>query len=266
MTSESRPKSETVRQSFGESNIPGKVKVRFSNENDVDRVMSFYLSNPHPGYAPREVTPERIKDGHAIIVEDEGGQIWGASVSYTLNSEVNIPENGTHSWSEIGTTRIILNGCGLYPFMIASQALMVHFEDAPNEFIYADIHTTNEGVIALLNGKLQWPEIDPPDDLHDRVQSMLADDKKGIPANYYKCGVQQLPHQAQTVLDVIDNDGATHKSGQKILFDFSEFPLFSQYLERLKELAALSGQEADVTQVPKSESVDVDPPEFIQDH
>lgn len=229
-----------AKDAFSNSNIPSKVKIRFSTPADVERIIAYYESNPHPGYAPREATPGQIRDGRAILIEDDGGTIWGASVEYGFFSE-NQDENASNpAWAEIGTTRITLNGCGLYPVIIAAEALYAYLDNTPEQCVYADVHQGNEQVIKLLHGKLQWPEYDAPDELTQISQGSLDESKKGIPVNYYKCGEEQLPHQAATVMSMIKSGGLQHKSGQFIEVDLSDFPLATTYIQDMERLAAQS--------------------------
>lgn len=233
-----------LRHAFEDANIPPKVKVRFTTPEDVDKVMDYYTSNPSDGYAPREITPGRIAEGQAIIAEDEGGQIWGASVTYELRAP-DYDDHPQHCWSEAGTTRITLNGCNLLSLFFASQALYEQFTKPPRHFVYADIHQNNAAMNYMMQEKVKWKLIPQPPDLHEVCQASLAEDKKGIPVNYYRCGEEELPLQARFVLTAIKQGGLNHKSGLKVEIDFSEFPLANEYKSRLEELAGQMPQAVD---------------------
>lgn len=237
LTTKQPTQNSQLKKAFEDANIPPKVKIRFTRSEDVEKVMAYYEANPADGYAPREMTPDQIAQGQAIIAEDEGGQIWGASVTY----EYRIPDRQGHDqqcWSEAGTTRITLNGCNLLLFFFASQALYEEFTNPPRHFIYADAHQNNEAMNYMMQNKVKWTLIPQPEDLHEVCQATLADDKKGIPVNYYICGQDELPLQAHVVLSVIEKGGFDHKSGLKVEVDFSEFPLALEHKKRLVELAS----------------------------
>lgn len=226
---------------FGQWNFPRNLKVRQTGPSDAPRVMAFYASNPHPSYAPRDITHERVRDGHALIVEDSAGSIWAASIDYEMAVELN-SQGGVKNWSEIGTTRSILNGCGIYQLINAVQALTIHFDYPPSEFIYLDIHESNEKAIGLMNKTLQWKDIQPCADLFSLSQGSLSEEKQGIPVKFFQCTEENLTQMARIILDVINADGLTHKSGQSIEVDLSDLSLVHTHFDKLKELAAQAAE------------------------
>lgn len=232
-----KPEKTDLSGVFSDQNIPSKIKVRLTRPEDVEKVIAYYEANPSDGYAVRDMTAERIANGQAIIAEDEGGQIWGASVTYELRA-ADYDDHPQHCWSEAGTTRITLNGCNLLSFFFASQALYEQFTNPPRHFVYADIHKSNEAMNYMMQEKVKWKLIPQPQDLHEVCQASLAEDKKGIPVNYYRCGEQELPLQARVILDAVEQGGLMHKSGLKVGIDFSDFPLANEHRPELEKWAA----------------------------
>lgn len=228
----------------GASGTPLSITVRFSEAADAPRVMTYYNQNPDPAYAPRNNpgapgidTESRIREGQAIIIEDANGTIHGASVCYRHAID---PNTNAHRWSELGTTRITLNGCDLYPFMIAAQSVYAHIQERPGDFIFADIHKKDETkkVLYLLGTKLRWPIFNPEQALKDETQKSLDPSKRSIPVDYLQCDDAALAHQARVVIDRIDAGALNHKpSGSLIRLDLSRFALAGALRPALDQLA-----------------------------
>ncbi len=224
--------------------LPKTLTVRFSEAADSRRVMDFYLQHPDPAYAPRHNpgapgidTLTRIREQQAIIIEDETGIIHGASVCYRHGINQN---SSTHRWSELGTTRITLSGCDLYPFIVASQAVYAHIQERPQDFIFADIHKKDatKKVLYLLGTKLRWPIFVPEQSLKNETQKSLDPSKRNIPVDYLKCDSAALAFQASVVLDRLKTGVLHHKpSHTDIALDLSRFSLAKTLHSNVIQLA-----------------------------
>jgi len=230
------PKAEDLTQTQDTQRV---MRLRFSRKCDVERLTEYYGENTHENVYVRDpaVLRERIESGAAIILEDDQGHIHGASISYPITLEKG--GETCHVWSELGSTRITLNGFGLYPYMVAAQTLQGFMVEPPYNCFVAEVDVDNAAVIGLLHGKLQWPEYDAPKSLTDKMEDSVKEGEEIVPVNWYHCGPETLQHQAQVVKKLVDNPVLVNKkTGETIELDLSQFQLANAFKPALEQLAA----------------------------
>lgn len=216
-----------------------RMKLRFSRKSDVAKLNEYYSDNTHQNVYVRDpdVLRERIESGAAILLEDEDGNIQGASIAYPIT--LDNCNQSCHVWSELGSTRITLNGFGLYPYMVAAQTVQGFMVEPPDNCFVAEVDVDNAAVIGLLHGKLQWPEYDAPKALTEKMEDSVKDGEEIVPVNWYHCGPETLQHQAKVVKQLVDTPVLRNKkTGEEIEIDLSEFQLAHAFKPALEQLAA----------------------------
>ena len=221
-----------------EADMPSQRRrfvLRFSRQEDTQKLMEFYNENTHENVYVRDpdVLEERIRNGAAIIFEDEHGNIQGASVAYPIENA-----KGEHEWTELGSTRITFNGFGLYPYMVAAQTIQGFMVEPPEDSFVAEVDIDNDAVISLLHGKLQWPDFDAPEELTDKMEDSVKDGEEIMPVNWYHCGPESIAHQAQVVKKLVDNPVLYNKRTEETVdVDLSQFPPAKHFRQALERLA-----------------------------
>lgn len=218
------------------SQEPKKYYVRFSSLEDMPRINEFYKENPHKNVCERNTDlMERLADNGAItIIEDESGKIVGASISYPLVVEKDGMEE--YKWSEIGTTRMSLNGFpGLFNVMIAMQSLRAYLVEPPEEKFVCQM----EGApVRAMAAKLGFRPFTPTQQIIDISDATLSAVTSSGSENWYQAGPEALPVMAKLMRDAIDKPYLENpKTGERIVLDFSKSRFFRLFEEEIRNLA-----------------------------
>jgi hypothetical protein len=218
---------------------PAKYFVRFSQDEDFDKISAFYDVNSHKNVLKREhdLMKQLTEDGAVVIVEDEKGNIVAASITYAHKAK---DEHGVEhiQWQELGTTRCVLNGYpGLFDAMIAMQTLRAFLVEPPDNMFVAQMETTP---VQNLAKKLGWRAMgeDPPDAMLEAKKKTVSDGH-ATKNDWYVCGMEALPTMAKWMEATIENPVITNKkTGQQIELDFTKSSFFNMFKDEIKNLAA----------------------------
>jgi hypothetical protein len=249
---------QTAQPSVYKPDLDEVFRVRFSVPTDLDRILTFQAENSHTWVLARkkEEYKERARHGAAVLVENEQKELVGCSLSYPLS--VNDTHHcSRHIWTEMGSTRIILNGYKLYQLMVAATAVQQFLMQPPEDRFVAEVDIPNTAVHRLLGGtvtqgkydNLGWTPFAQVPPALPTASTGTVDLHDGQPVIWYQCGIEHLPHQARVVKSYIDQpvierfnkaaNGEAPKLAGRIRLDFSQFQLahlLSNYL------ASLAGQ------------------------
>jgi len=211
-----------------------KFYMRFSNASDTQKVLDYYNSNQHKHIAVREpeIFAERVRNGAVVIVEDEQGKIQAASISYPLEKD------GKHKWTEVGSTRISLNGFGLLPYLYAAQTLHTFMFEPPEDRFVLETDNDNDKMQALLE-KMQWAGLKKNGDIHKAAKDTMDPNSASDDVKWYQMGAEHMPHQARTLLKLEANPVLTNKrTGESIEMDLSGMVILRKGVKPvLQELA-----------------------------
>src|ERR1700733_14489640 len=111
-----------------------KLFVRFSTSKDEKDIFDFYKKNEHTFVFLRdaEVWKERIASGAVTMIHDDSGKIVAASISYPIMHK-SADGNDVHQWTEIGSTRVALEGIGLFNALVSAQVLRAYMLEPPKD-------------------------------------------------------------------------------------------------------------------------------------
>lgn len=198
---------------------PGRRKfyMRFTNASDTRKVIDYYNSQKHKHIAVREpdVFAERVRNGAVVILEDEKGDIQAASISYPLEHK------GRHRWTEVGSTRISLNGFGLLPYLYAAQTLHTFMFEPPDDRFVLETDNDNDKMQALLE-KMKWAGLKLDKDMHKAAKDTMDPNSASDDVKWYQMGPEHMPHQARTLLKLDANPVLKNKrTGEEIEIDLS---------------------------------------------
>lgn len=215
-----------------------KLYVRFSTSKDEQDIFNFYSENEHAFVAKREegIWKERIASGAVTMVHDEDGKIVAASISYPVMGK---DKNGdeTHKWTEIGSTRVALDGIGLFKTLISAQVMRAYLLEPPEDRFAMEIIIGNEHSkhVFMKNGATPF---DIPDDMRDKILSTLKPESKDIQVEWFQFGVEIIPQFAQNILDAEAAPAIAHKgTGEKYEIDFSRCALTTMFRDALEDAA-----------------------------
>lgn len=215
-----------------------KLYVRFSTSKDEKDIFDFYSENEHEFVAKREdgIWRERIASGAVTLVQDEDGKIVASSISYPVTG-TDEKGNETHKWTEIGSTRVALDGIGLFRTLISAQVMRAYLLEPPEDRFAMEIIIGNEHSkhVFMKNGATPF---DIPDDMRDRILSTLKPESKGIEVEWFQFGVEVIPQFAKNILDAEASPKITHKAtGEEYEIDFSRCALTVMFREALEDAA-----------------------------
>jgi hypothetical protein len=218
---------------------PQKSYVRFSNENDHEKLMAFYGRNPHDHVFDRQsdIMQKLADDGSVVLVESEKGEIVGASISYPLFA----PENGVeqHKWTEIGTTRMVLNGYpGLFDVLIGMQVMRAYLVEPPEERFVCQMKSA---AVQGMAQRMGFRPFVPSEEIVKVSDDTLVPDGAGVNSgfeNWYALGREAFPTLARLMSDTLDKPYIENKkTGEKINLDFSRSKFFQMFEPELRDLA-----------------------------
>jgi hypothetical protein len=213
-----------------------KLFVRFSTSQDEEAIFDFYNDNKHEFVFQRdpEVWKERISSGAVTMIHDEEGTIVASSISYpVMKTDKN--GNDVHEWTEIGSTRVALDGIGLVKPLVSAQILRAYLLEPPNDRFALEILLGNEHSKYVFT-KLGAAPFDIPAEMSEKVNATITSAKK--PVEWFQMGVETIPGLAQNVLDGQKNPVLKNKkTGEEYELDFSRCILVSQFHDEVKALA-----------------------------
>ena len=215
-----------------------KLYVRFSTSKDEQDIFDFYAENQHAFVAKREdgVWKERIASGAVTLIQDEDGKIVASSICYPIMSK-NEKGEEIHKWTEIGSTRVALDGIGLFKTLLSAQVMRAYLLEPPEDRFAAEIIIGNEHSkhVFLKNGATLF---DIPEEMRQQVISTLKPESKGIIVEWFQIGVEVIPQFAQHILDVEKNPKVTHKAtGIEYELDFSKCVLTTMFKSQMQDAA-----------------------------
>lgn len=231
-----------------------KIFVRFSNIEDFDKIMQFYVENPHDNVAGRhEDLMRALADNGSIILLEEAatGKVVGASISYPLFVKQGDVEQ--QKWLEIGTTRMSLNGYpGLFDVMIGMQVLRSYLVEPPEERFVAQMESTAVRKMANRLGFRPYTPSQELVDISDKTLDIEAGTSYGF-ENWYSGGPEMLPVLAKYMEKVLGDPQLKHpKTGDVVELDFSKSKFFKLFKEDITNLAQKSLGDPDSPDYTKS--------------
>ena len=215
-----------------------KLYVRFSTAQDLDAVREFYTKNTHEFVFQRDaaVVKERVEAGAVTIIEGADGKIVASSISYPILAKDD-QGNETHKWTEIGSTRIALEGAGVFKALISAQVLRAFFLEPPDDRFVLEIVQTNARSVNVFQ-KLGSQPFAVPDELTQAVQKTIAPSSQGAAVTWYQLGPEAVPDLAKNIVELMANPVLKNKvTGQEYEIDFSKCVLQSMFLDEVKKLA-----------------------------
>lgn len=230
---------------------PTKLYIRFSNQDDHEKIIEFYSRNPHKNVCDRnkQLMQTLADNGSITIIEDENGTIVGASISYPLMSE----KEGVASqkWLEIGTTRMVLNGFpGLFDVMIAMQSLRAYLVEPPDDRFVCQMESP---AVRKMAHKLGFRPFAPSKELVDVSDATVTATESSGYDNWYSAGPEALPVLAKLMREAIDKPFLENaKTGEKIKLDFSKSKFFRVFEDEIRNLADRDFGDPDTPDMSKS--------------
>ena len=221
-----------------------KLYVRFSNSGDVEAIRNFYQENQHQFVFQREpeVVRERVEAGAVTIIEDSKGNIVASSISYPI-IVTDEEGNSAQKWTEVGSTRIALEGAGVFKTLISAQILRAVLLEPPEDRFVLEIVKANARSTNVFQ-RLGSQPFDVPEDLTRAVQKTIAPTSQGAEVTWYQLGPETIPYLAKNLVECMNNPVLTNKqTGQEYELDFSKCPLQTLFKAELEKLAGISPDE-----------------------
>ena len=208
-----------------------KLFVRFSTSQDETAIFDFYAENQHQFVFQRnpDVWKERIASGAVTLIEDENGKIVASSISYPI-----VDSNGVQQWTEIGSTRVGLDGIGLVTPLLSAQVLRAYLLEPPEDrFVLEIVIGNNHSKHVFM--KLGATLFDIPDGLHEKVKSTIAPGSGKQTVEWFQMGAETIPDLAKNIKDTILKN---KKTGEEYELDFSRCALVIHFKQEVEGLAA----------------------------
>ncbi|MBI1214265.1 MAG: hypothetical protein GC185_00435 [Alphaproteobacteria bacterium] len=217
-----------------------KLYVRFSTAQDEQKIFDYYTENEHEFVAKRdpEIWKERISSGAVTLIEDEQGKIVASSISYPLMTK-DADGNDAHTWSEIGSVRVTLDGIGLFKTLMAAHVMRSYMLEPPDDRFAIEIVIGNEHSkhVFLKEGATPWQI---PDELRKLVEDTMSPDDDTGAVEWFQLGVEAMPHFAQQLLKQEANPKLVNKkTGEEYELDFSKCVLTTTLRDQLEKLSGL---------------------------
>lgn len=215
-----------------------KLFVRFSTSKDEKDIFDFYKKNEHTFVFQRdaEVWKERIASGAITIIHDDGGKIVAASISYPIMQKS--PQgDDMHQWTEIGSTRVALEGIGLFNALVSAQVLRAYMLEPPKDRFVLEIVLGNDHSKHVFTKLGATPYKIPPE-LAQAVKSTIAPGSGKAPVEWFQIGAEAIPAIAKKFADAAKNNVMVNKkTGEEYELDFSRCVLMTTFSDEVKELA-----------------------------
>lgn len=229
------------------SQMPAREKlyVRFSTKDDTAAISEFYKDNKHPFVFQRDpdIVAERAASGAVTLIEDEKGRIVASSISYPIVvSDGN--GNDVQKWTEIGSTRIALEGAGVFKALISTQIARAFLLEPPDDRFVLEIFKDNERSTNVFK-KLGAVPFSVPDELVKTVSKTLVPTGEDANVIWYQLGPDAMPGLAKNVIECLENPILRNKqTGQEYELDFSRCPLGTLLRPALDKLAGIPPDES----------------------
>lgn len=215
-----------------------KLFVRFSSSSDEEAIFDFYERHQHEFVAKRDpdIWKERISSGAVTIIHDEDGNIVASSISYPVTRK-NADGEEVHAWTEIGSTRVALDGLGLIRALLSAQVLRAYLLEPPEDrFALEIIHGNEHSKHVFL--KAGATSFDIPDEMREKVLSTLSPEDQGIQVEWFQLGVEVIPQFARTLLEIEANARIVNKkTGEEFEIDFSQCVLITMFREQVEDMS-----------------------------
>lgn len=216
-----------------------KLFVRFSTSKDEQVIFDFYNQNQHEFVFQRDpdVWKERIAAGAVTLIHDEDGNIVASTIAYPL-MQTDKNGNEVHQWTELGSTRITLDGIGLASVLISAQILRAYLLEPPDDRFVCEIVVGNTHSKHVYT-KIGATPYDVPPDLHEKVKATVVPGSGQATVEWFQFGAEVMPQFAQTVLDHQKNNIIKNKkTGEEYELDYSRCVLVTQFDTEVKDLAS----------------------------
>ncbi len=224
-------------RSFADAGEP-VIVIRFSKPEDKDKILAFYKDYKHKHVESRDssILEDKINSARVFMAEDKAGTLSTASVAYDF-----VTPGASHrekaTWIEIGSTRSVLQGVGLYPFIVSTQVIYEFLRNPPQDKFIAAVYKDNQPVVDMLHKKVGWKYFTP-----DKILADTTDLTPDLPKLHcLEATSDCLPNMARIVLDHIrrgETQGLLNKkTGQYVKLDLCEFALANELRPMLEELA-----------------------------
>lgn len=214
-----------------------KLYVRFSTPADEKAIFDFYASNQHAYVFQRDaaVWKERISAGAVTLIEDAQGKIVASSISYPIVVK-DAKGDPDHKWTEIGSTRVSLDGIGLFKTLLSAQILRAFLLEPPSdrfalEIVLANAHSKH---VFLKNGATPF---DIPPELSQQVMATVTD-TSGQKVEWFQLGIETIPQFARNLLDAAASPKVVQAAtGEEYEIDFSKCALMTAFRQEVGQLA-----------------------------
>jgi hypothetical protein len=210
-----------IKPFFDEASNPSKfLDVRFSTSADLDDVIKFYKDNRHQhvDVRPVDVFEKATSEARMLLLRDSNGTLVASSSAYDFSDTEEMP----HKWVEIGSTRSVLNGFGLYPFIIATQVVVETLRRPPGEMFVANIYDDNIAVQNILEHTNGWHKFTPPKELV-KVTDLEQDMDRLV---WLKSTPESLSQQMNIFKSVLERGFFENKKSGEYLGIKFEMPAF----------------------------------------
>lgn len=218
--------------------------VRFSDENDIDKVFDYYNLNEHQSIKPRDrkILEDLISSGAVTIVESETGEIIASTVSYPGIIKENDKDHTC--WQEVGSIRITKNGYkGLFGAMAGAQIFRAITVDEPRDYFVGRMLNRP---VQMLAEDLGWRPL-PLEDVSDEMATALSGSvgRQGTDGmrpkdNWYYCGRDGVFVMLERLNGVLHDPILKHhkfaENGKQIKISYERSPLIMAYKPHLKNL------------------------------
>jgi hypothetical protein len=196
------------------------LTVNFSTGADLGDIVRFYTDHRHKHVDARPVSvfEKAASEGRMILFRDAEKKLVASSSAYDFSDDDELPSK----WVEIGSTRSILKGFNLYPFIIAAQVVSESAKRPPGEMFVANIYDDNVAVQNILEHTNGWHRFTPCKGLVDVTG--LADDMDRLV--WLKSTPDCLKKQIGIVSAVIERGYVeSKKTGERLGLRFDGFPM-----------------------------------------
>lgn len=217
-----------------------KLFVRFSTAADEKAIFDFYAENKHQFVFQRdpEVWKERIASGAVTLIHDAQGKIFASSISYPVIVK---DEKGddVHKWTEIGSTRVAVDGIGLFKHLISAQILRAFLLEPPEDRFALEIVLGNEHSkhVFIKNGAAPF---NIPKEMEEKICATIAPESGGQKVEWFQIGVEAIPQFAKNIVDALASAKVVHKAtGVEYDIDFSKCVLTTIFKEEIETLSGL---------------------------
>lgn len=216
-----------------------KLFVRFSTSKDEQDIFDFYNENKHEFVFQRDpnIWKERIAAGAVTIIHDEDGKIVASGIAYPITQK-DKDGNEVHQWTELGSTRVALDGIGLVGVLTSAQVLRAYLLEPPDDRFVLEIVVGNSHSKHVYT-KMGATSFDIPPGLHEKVKATVAPGSGQAEVEWFQIGVEIMPEFAQKLLDNQKNPVLKNKkTGEEYELDFSRCVLVTQFDAEVKDLAS----------------------------